>query len=383
MHLSNKNIFLSVVAALVIASGFIMQSLKPNTAGEHSFVQQAHKLKQMVSSYEQAAKEPWHRLQPRKQLQIGVTDEDVIALRKRLVLTGDLAQSLVNSTAFDTQLQQAVSGFQARHGLVPNGIVNKKTLAALNISPKKRLKQLQSNIKRWQEFENKQVSNFLWINIPEFQAQLIQHSKVTLRSSVIVGKPTHPTPEMYSEITDVMLNPYWIVPTSLVNRSIMPKIVQDASYIKKQKIHIFDSNNDQELTLQEIEALRLNQNSMDYYFKQEPGPRNPLGKIKYKITNSSSIYLHDTNAKEMFKQPNKALSSGCLRMQDPFNLFDKIMADESLVQHNDLDKIVQSSEPYNITLKKPFPIFITYFTAWVDTKGLVHFSEDIYNHDLG
>ncbi|WP_131782851.1 L,D-transpeptidase family protein [Legionella gresilensis] len=384
---SNKKIIVPFLIFVSVIIGLLFTKYQPFKQTDHiSFLEKDKKLKQFIAIYQKAAEAPWEVLQPKQLLQLGVTDKSVILLRKRLQLIGDLSNSAqVNNPNFDQELKEAVTLFQQRHGLAANGTVDKPTLAALNIPPKTRLKQLQANINRWNDFAKKQKGHYLWINIPAFQAQLVEQNKITLKESIIVGKPSHPTPEMATEITDVMLNPYWIVPSSLAKKNIVPKTLQDANYLKNQNIRIFDATNKKELPLQELDNLQLDKNADNYFFRQEPGPKNPLGQIKYKITNSQSIFLHDTNSVDLFKNQNRALSSGCIRLQNPFNLFSKIVQNDPSINQNshDVNKILESGEPFNIKLNKPLPVLITYLTAWVDEKGILNFRDDIYKQDVG
>lgn len=384
---SNKKIGLWVTILVIFIGGVVISTYQPSKPIKPSSATKENKtLNQFITSYQKAAKEPWPTLNPKQILQVGVTDESVVLLRKRLQLTGDLSNSIEsNQSTFDEPVKKAVALFQERHGLNATGIVDKQTLAALSISPKVRLKQLKANLNRWSDFEKKQKPQYLWINIPAFQAQLIEDNQVTLKEPVIVGKPSRPTPEMFSEITDVMLNPYWIVPPSLAKRGIIPKASQDLNYLKEKNIRIFDANNHNELALDEVDTTQLNEHPEQYFFRQEPGPANPLGHIKYKITNSKAIFLHDTNTKALFEKQDRALSSGCIRMQNPFNLLSKIMAYDPSIEktENDINALLKAGEPVNIKLNKPLPVLITYITAWVDDKGKLNFRDDIYKQDIG
>ncbi len=346
------------------------------------------KLQNYIEQYQKASQKPWQKLNPTQELSIGVHDPIVVVLRQRLQFTGDLAQSVSlksNPSNFDSILKKAVANFQNRHGLEPNGRVDSLTLKALNVAPSIRLKQIKANLDKLKAFEKAQPDHYIWINIPAFKAEYIDHNKTTWQENIIVGKPAHPTPELSTKITDVMINPYWVVPAGLADRSIIPKIMQDASYIQKHNMRVFDTKTHSEVPLSDFDSAKLQDNPREYFFRQEPGARNPLGQIKYKIVNSKSIYLHDTNTPELFNNTNRALSSGCIRLQNPFTLFDIIMSYDkaTFTPTSDIKKILESGKPHNISLNKPLPIFITYITAWVDNKGLLNFREDIYNHGLG
>jgi len=340
-------------------------------------------LREFIPIYTKAAQQPWKKISLHQSLKLGVNHPEVAILRERLVLIGELTSIHATGNLFDKDLETAVRHFQQRHGIEASGTINPATLAALNVSPRKRLNQIQANIQRWEKLQQNQSSHFLWVNIPEYKARLIEDDKVTLNERVIIGKPSSPTPEITSQITEVMLNPYWIVPNSLAKQSVMPKALDNPSYLNENNIRVFQANNQQELVVNDIDWSSLSAHYTDYFFRQEPGPKNPLGKIKFKITNKNSIYLHDTSSKNLFEQSQRALSSGCIRIQNPFLLFAKLAEYDSSIdkKNNDVIKALKSGETLNINLKKPLTIYVTYITAWVDADGDLNFRNDIYQRD--
>lgn len=374
-------LLLLVVLSLI---GIISLGTKKSHASpELSNVHQ--QLEKFASIYKEAIQKPWPILAPQQLLKMGISSQDVVMLRERLQFTGDLAVSSVNYPLFDKKLEEAVLLFQHRHGLIANGQVTKETLAALNVSPEKRMKQLQANIERWKHFEQKQSRRYLWVNIPDYHARLIENEQVSLIERVIIGKPSNPTPELYSKMTDIMLNPYWIVPKSIAKKNLIPKAINNPSYLEQQNIRVFLTSTQEEVPLAQVDWTNVANNVQDYFFRQEPGPHNPLGQIKFKITNKNSIYLHDTSSKQLFDESQRALSSGCIRLQNPFSLFAKLAEDNQSVskQQSDLKSILKSGETLSIKLNEPLPVYITYLTAWVDNKGLLHFAQDVYNRDVG
>lgn len=379
--LSNKNLLMMLLILVVLLVGIGSSSL--STSPELSNVHE--QLEQFAAIYKDAATKPWPILAPKQFLKVGVSSNDVVMLRERLQFTGDLPPSNVNYPLFDKKLEKAVLLFQLRHGITANGQVTAETLAALNISPKKRMKQLQINIERWKHFELKQGPRYLWVNIPDYQARLIENEHVSLKERVIIGKPSNPTPELYSQMTDVMLNPYWIVPKSIAQKNLIPKALKNPSYLEQQNIRVFLASTQEEIPLAQVDWADVANNEQNYFFRQEPGPLNPLGKIKFQITNKQSIYLHDTSSKQLFDETQRALSSGCIRLQNPFSLFAKLAEDNQSVsdQQSDLKNILQSGETLSIKLNEPLPVYITYLTAWVDDKGILHFAKDVYHRDVG
>lgn len=371
---------------LLLVGAFLMRGLFINPESlEAVYSNEDKKLKHFISLLEKEIDKPWSTLQPPHRLKAGSQHSSVIELRKRLQSTGELAKSEpINNTTFDENVKNALEHYQRNHGLEVTGEVDDKTLKALNISPQRRLRQLQKNYERWVQFQQKRQQRFLWINIPSFSAELIEKNKVILNEKVIVGKPSHPTPLLDSEITEIMLNPYWVVPASLAQRTIIPKLSENPNLLHEKKMQVYDAKTSEPISFNDLNFDELSKNINDYFFRQEPGPLNPLGQIKFKITNSSSIYMHDTNTKNLFNEHYRALSAGCIRLQNPLNLFTKIgEQDESINQiENQLKKLERTSESHNIKLQKSVPIMITYMTAWVDDKGYLQVRDDLYEQDF-
>lgn len=372
-------------AATVVLAGIIIILIKSfsNKKATNYLVHEDRQLSQFTSIYSKAAKTSWKSLKPSVTLQLDVENEAVILLRNKLQHLGDLTEhSVSDSKRFDQSLKEAVIKFQDRHGIHPSGIVDQATLSALNVSPQQRLVQLHSNIQRWSDFNKHQSNSYVWINLPDYKIHFVDHGQITLTERVIIGKLATPTPTMNSEITQVMFNPYWVIPQSIAEKTIIPMSQKDPSYLINKKIALYNKSNHQEINPQQAATLLLD-NSRNYFFRQQPGKDNPLGQIKFKITNSDAIYLHDTSSKELFKQNTRALSAGCVRIENPLNLFSQLADfDKSLQQANlTLSRILQSNESHTLNLSKPIPVYITYFTAWVDESNKLHFAHDIYNQD--
>lgn len=384
---NKKNLFL-ILLLIVLGSVIgekIFEATKKEPSPIYSLIEVDQKLADYIPIYTKAAQQPWPILTSKQTLKLGIKSEAVILLRKKLHLLGDLSRANITNPEFDAEVEKAVQHFQQRHGITANGQVGPETLAALNVLPEVRLKQLLVNIERWKKFEHKQGSRYLWVNIPDYHARLIEDEQVSMKQRVIIGKPSNPTPELFSEMTHVMLNPYWIVPTSIAKNTIIPKAMQNPAYLEQQNIHVFLSSTQEEIPASQIDWVVISNNMQDYFFRQEPGPRNPLGQIKFKITNSSSIYLHDTSSKELFDKSQRALSSGCIRMQNPFLFFSKLAEYQEYIskQHVKVRDILKSGETVSIKLKEPLPVYITYLTAWVDKNGQLHFEKDVYHRDVG
>ncbi len=375
-------LFLLLILVFILGQK-ILEALKKEPSSVYSLSHVDKQLEHFIPIYSKAAQSPWPVISLKQDLKLGAVSDSVLLLRKRLQLTGDLSKTVEAGREFDHNLEQAVQHFQQRHGIKTTGQVGPETLTALNISPKIRLKQLQINIERWKKFEHSKDSRYLWVNIPDYHVRLIEGKQVSMKQRVIIGKPNHPTPELFTEMTHVMLNPYWIIPNSIAKTNLIPKAMENPSYLEHQHIHLYEAGTQQEIPVDQINWSLLNDNIQNYFFRQEPGPRNPLGQIKFQITNTHSIYLHDTSSKELFDKSHRALSSGCIRIQNPFILFSKLAEYSEYIskQNSKVNDILKSGETVSIKLKEPLPVYITYLTAWVDKNGLLHFENDVYNRD--
>ncbi|HHF7345891.1 TPA: murein L,D-transpeptidase [Legionella feeleii] len=342
-------------------------------------------LEKFIPLYLEAVKKPWQTIVTDKALRIGSRDNAVIALRKRLQKTGELPTSAsMNDSYFDKELEKAVQVFQERHGILADGIVGRDTLNALNISPQKRLQQIYINIERWKTFSKQVTPKYIWINVPDYRLRYVSKHKTKITSRVIVGKPTRATPEIDSEITHIIINPYWNVPPTIVRQDLIPKALTNPAYLGEQHIRVFHRDSlKNEIPLNKIRWSDVAINPSTYLFRQDPGSKNALGQIKFHFANSHSVYLHDTPAKELFNKEKRFFSSGCVRLENPLTLFEKIAKHEDSikVQLPDIKQLLESGRTVTFRLANPIPIRVTYITAWVNEEGVLHFWDDVYQRD--
>lgn len=339
------------------------------------------RLEKMLPIYEKAVQKPWPVLSVQYTLKKGVKDPAVIVLRKRLCKTKDMVCSgSKNNMWFDEQLEEAVRLFQERHNLKPDGIVGSSTRVALNISPKARLQQIRLNLSRLEHLSDQVESRYIWINVPDYRLRLVDNHQAAAIFPVIVGKPSRKTPEIDSKITRITVNPYWYVPPTILRQDIIPKA--SVNYLIQHHIRIFSGGH--EISPQKINWANIRSNPSRYVFRQDPGPHNALGQIKFEFSNPHAVYLHDTPTKALFEQEQRLFSSGCIRLKDPLVFLSHLLEwDEASLkgQKQRLDNALQSGVTTTFQLGHPIPIHITYITAWVDGDGKLHFWDDVYQHD--
>ena len=316
-------------------------------------------LKQQLSDYRNIEKEGgWPELKPlKKSYKKGDSAEIIQLLRKRLALTHDLQQNNGRSV-FDQELEDAVKLFQLRHGLADDGIAGRSFFQELNVPVQSRIEQLIVNMERCRWMPIAIKKDYFLVNIPEFRFHAYEQDRHSWSMKVIVGKSIHQTAIFSGNMRYVVFAPYWNVPPSILRNEILPAIKRNSNY--------------------------LSANHMEWYnntVRQTPGPWNALGKVKFLFPNSHNIYLHDTPAKELFKQDQRTFSHGCIRVEQPKRLAEYVLREQKEWTSARIDSAMNGEKELQITLTKTYPVLIAYFTAWVDEQGRLNFRKDIYNKD--
>jgi murein L,D-transpeptidase YcbB/YkuD len=307
-------------------------------------------------------------------LKPGGTDERVAALAARLAVTGDLpATTVVDGNRYDETVAMGVRRFQARHGLAPDGAVGPATLAALNVPVAARIEQVRVNLERarWVFYEPE--SEFLVVNIAGFQLYHLRRGEVVWRTRVQVGRPFRQTPIFRGEMTYLVVNPTWTVPPTIYRNDILPAVRRNPAYLASRNIDAFDPS-----------GARIDPAAVDwsgrppYRLVQRPGPDNALGRIKFMFPNEHSVYLHDTPSRDLFDRDSRAFSSGCIRVENPFELAEQLVGERGRER---LDALVASGRTQTVFLEKPMPIMLLYWTVEPDATGKVTFLPDVYDRD--
>lgn len=321
----------------------------------------------------------WVSIEEGLSLEPGDRSERVLALRRRLRVTGDLVARL-ESPLFDAGLEAAVRRFQERHGLNPDGRVGSRTLAALNVPVEQRVRQLEINLERRRWLPENLGEHFVWVNIPEFRLRAFLAGKAVLDMPVIVGAPSSPTPIFEDEIEVAVLNPYWNVPESIAVGEIAPRAATDPSYLERASFEILDARGSL-VSSRDLRAADLREGR--YRVRRRPGPANDLGLIKFLFPNEYRVYLHDTPSRHLFDRYARAFSHGCIRLGRPLELARHLFPER--FREDALEKSAADGGERVLRLVKPVPIYIVYFTAWRADDGMVHFRDDIYglDDDLG
>ncbi|KQZ62936.1 amidase [Rhizobium sp. Root149] len=321
----------------------------------------------------------WPRVTPGQAgLRIGNADPAVQQLRQRLMISGDLARNAGMSTSFDSYVDSAVKRFQVRHGLPADGVLGEFTLKALNVPAETRLMQLQTNLVRVQSMAGDLGIRHVMVNIPAAYIEAVESDRVVLRNTAIVGRIDRPTHLVNSKIYEVILNPYWTAPRSIVEKDIVPLMRKDPTYLKRNNIRLFDGRG------QEVAPETVDWNAPkapNLMFRQDPGKINAMASTKINFHNKNGEYMHDTPQQGLFNKLMRFESSGCVRVQNVRDLVTWLLRDTAPWSRQEIERVIATGENTPIKLAQEVPVYFVYITAWSARDGVVQFRDDIYQRD--
>ena len=299
----------------------------------------------------------------KKTLKKGISATEIAVIKKRLQLTNDMT---VNDTSrrFNDTLELAVKNFQERHGYKPTGVITDSLIKEMNVPAIKRLQQILMNMDRMRWVANQPTGNMIIVNIPEFVLHVYEGNRKVFDIDVVVGKEGHNTMMFNGDLNQVVFSPYWNVPSSIVEKEILPEMDKHRNYLEKENMEITGTDED---GLPEI--------------RQRPGGKNALGRVKFLFPNSFNIYFHDTPVKSLFEKDKRAYSHGCIRLKEPEKLANYVLRNQPEWPPEKIEQAMNSGEQKFVKVKQPIPVVVTYYTAWVDANGQLNFRDDIYGHD--
>ena len=326
-----------------------------------------------------ASRGGWGSIPPGPALRVGDTGPRVAALRARLSSAGDTTTAPANGT-FDEPLAAAVGRFQARHGLAADGVAGQRTIEEMNVPVQARIDQIRVNLERGRWLLHAIGDEFVAVNIAGFELYYFRNGKVAWNTPVQVGKPYRKTPVFRSRITYLVFNPTWTVPPGILANDILPAQRRDHSTLEKKGLGVFDSKG-RPVATESIDWDRMTASRFRYVLRQAPGPNNALGRVKFMFPNDHAVYLHDTPSKGLFEKEDRAFSSGCIRVADPLRLAELLLEGQSGWSRAEIDRAIAAGATRSVTLKRPVPVWLTYWTAWVDGSGNLELRRDLYGRD--
>jgi murein L,D-transpeptidase YcbB/YkuD len=305
-------------------------------------------------------------------------------LRARLQASGDLAggdpSGKNESVAFDKTVADAVRRFQKRHGLAETGTVNTATQAALNVPVTERVRQVELNLERWRWMPDDLGSRYILVNIPSFKMKVFEDDKRVIESNVVVGRQERQTPAFTANMAYLVLSPKWYVPRSIAVKDKLPQLKRSPYALARQNIRVFNSAG-QEIKPGAVNWQAVSASNFNYQLRQDAGPRNALGGIKFMFPNPYNVYLHDTPSRELFSRSQRTFSSGCIRISNPVELAEYLLKFDPKWTRETIKTASTSGKQRVVNLPRTVPVYLLYWTAWVDEDGLVNFRDDIYQRD--
>lgn len=300
-------------------------------------------------------------------------------IRKRLFVFGDLTTPDTVSHVFDQELEPAVKAFQRRYGLKEDGVIGAAMIAELNVPVSNRIQQIMVNMERSRWVPIQLKGDYLAVNIPEYRLHVYEHDSLVWDCNVVVGSVTNQTVIFNGDMKYIAFSPYWNIPSSIIGKEILPAMKRNSSYLAKHNMEVVSGSG--VVNPSSIDWNKYTGKNFPYTIRQKPGPNNSLGRVKFLFPNSYSIYLHDTPAKSLFNESSRAFSHGCIRVGEPQRLAEYLLRNDSVWTADKIEKAMNSDKETSVTLSTPVPVFIAYFTAWVDRSGKINFRDDIYGHD--
>lgn len=322
----------------------------------------------------------WPDVPAGETLKPGMSDARVAALRRRLAVTGDLTGQPLDIELFDEPLAAAARVFQERHRLTPDAQVGRGTLAELNVPVEARIRQIQVNLERGRHVLHEiGDEDLVIVDIAGYELRYVQNRKVTWTSRVQVGRPFRQTPIFKSAIDHVVVNPTWTVPPTILGQDILPAVRRDPGYLAKRGLEVVDRNG-RRIDPATIDWGRYGGANFPYFLRQAPGDDNALGRVKIMFPNPYLVYLHETPSRSLFEKEDRAFSSGCIRVERPFELVERLLADPAWNQQA-LQSVVETRQTRTIRLARPVKLLLIYWTVDEDDAGRVVFKRDIYERD--
>ena len=349
------------------------------------------RLMQALAVYREiAAAGGWPSVPEGGRLAPGDESDRVPALRARLAAVpeavagrDDLPELYDAGTSYDEALVEAVEAFQRRHGLEADGVVGPATLAALNASPVRRVRQLTLNMERWRWLPQDLGDRHVLVNAADFRLDAVADGEVELTMRAIVGRQYRQTPVFSDRITYIVFSPFWHVPHSLAVQDHLPIQKRDPDYFRRLGFRLFRGwgVDAAEVSPASIDWSAVTAKSFGYRLRQDPGPQNFLGRAKFMFPNPYNVYLHDTPARDLFRKHVRNFSSGCIRLEDSRSLALWLLSGDSAWPDGRIDRAMRADSEETAFLTRPVPVHLLYWTAFVSDDGIVHFRPDIYERD--
>ncbi|WP_246255563.1 L,D-transpeptidase family protein [Cyclobacterium plantarum] len=325
----------------------------------------------------------WKNPVPEEPLEPGQAATQIPAIRDILIFWKDLenyAQGVGEIEVYDSLMMEGVKRFQLRNGLLPDGKLGKATIEALNQDPKALIDKAMVNMERLRWLPDTTLQEFVLVNIANYSMDYIRERDTLLHSNAIVGQSYRKTPVFNAEMSYLVFSPTWTVPPTILKNDVIPAVKKDIGYLAVKRMKILDFSG-REIDPKAINWSGISRNNFPYMVRQTPGRHNALGLVKFMFPNKYNVYIHDTPSRELFFRADRALSSGCIRIQKPFELAQLLLSDQPLWNEERIRNAMESGKEQTVTLKKKIPVIILYLTFWSDGAFRENIRRDIYSRD--
>lgn len=345
---------------------------------------QYNKLKEKLAFFRSLRdKGGWDQYHIRTTLKPGDEDKAVLRLRKRLQITHYLEKSDNLSPVYDEELKKAVQMYQMHRGLEPTGTVNQETRTMLNEPIESIINKIAFNMERMRWIHGPFGDHYVLVNIPAFQMNVVKNDQVQVRMKAIVGEKVNKTPVFHDSLEYIVFSPEWNVPRSIAVNEMLPRLRRDPSYLRNRNFKLYPNWNRNTLPISQnsVNWYKVTPENFNFRIVEGPGPSNSLGRVKFIFPNSNSVYLHDTPAHHLFSQNRRDFSHGCVRLEKPETFARYLLADKGW-DEQDVKDYMNKTEPATVVLAEKLPVYIVYWTAWVDEKNnYLNLRDDVYSYD--
>lgn len=329
-----------------------------------------------------AARGGWPQIPEGPTLRPGEHSPRVALLRQRLLASGDLAADTGTDPQFyDPALEAAVRHFQARHLLAADAAVGKRTLAAANVNVDARIDQIRVNLERARWLLHDLPPTHVLVDIAGFEVRYVRDGVELLRSRAAVGRPYRKTPIFRSAIRYLEFNPTWTVPPTILTNDVLPEIRKNLGYLAKRHMRVLGADG-REVDPASVDWRRYSGRNLPWVIRQDPGPQNALGQVKFMFPNAHAVYLHDTPERKLFLQAERAFSSGCIRIEEARRLALLLLEAEGRSEA-EVEAKFADLKTQRVALARPVPILLYYWTVAIEDDGDVLFKRDLYDRDAG
>jgi len=316
-----------------------------------------------------------------KPFKFGDSSSRIGLIKKRLQISGDYPKNIEITNTFDALLKEAALSYQKRYLLKVNGKIDRTMTWYLNQPAKKNIQAIITNLDKTKLYPKQFENEYVEVNIPDFNLRYYRDNEKIMKMGLVVGRIDRPTPIFSDQIEYMVLNPTWTIPDNLIKRDLIHVLRENPMYLEENNIHVFKRNKEIDITQEMLDPYEHSQKRVPYRFVQFPGDTNALGRVKFIFPNKYAVYLHDTDNKSLLSRRYKVYSSGCMRVEKPFELIDTLLPHaKGSYSHSKIENILESNKPTTIKLSQSIPVHILYFTVY-EEDGLAYFKNDIYLYD--